>query len=105
MTDMPRIVRDRIALPEVEVSEIDLTNSEHRVDTVVGKSAKICADAWKYSVDDTDMEIACELFTYEPLKRFMIFTEDGMHRATVKSYKTAVASLNPNELIAFWSGH
>jgi hypothetical protein len=105
MTDIkPKILKDKANLPEVEISEINLTNSEFRVDEITGRSAKICSDAWKYSVDDTDMELACTLFDYEPLKKFMIFTEDGKHRLTVKTYKTAAACLNKGEVIVYFSG-
>ncbi len=106
MTDIkPKILKNKADEPEIEVSEMNLTNSEHRVDEILGKSAKICADAFKYSVDDTDMDVACTLFDYEPLKKFMIFDENGRHRLTVKTYKTAVECLNKGECIIYFSGH
>ena len=89
---------------ESKYNEIELSNDLNSKDRVVGKSAQICEEAWAYSTGGHDLKEALKLFKYDPYSRYMIFTEDGVHRATIRKLALAKQSLKEREVLVYWGG-
>jgi len=73
-------------------------------DIVRGYSAKLCHDAWAYSVDSRDNLKALKLFKLRPMSKFLIFNEDGKLVNSANSYREADKKRKKREVIVFWRG-
>lgn len=90
---------------EDSMNDIELSNDiERGVDVVRGYSAKICRDAWAFSINPTDKMRAFKLFRMKPKSVFLLFNEDGKMLRNFRTYKDASRKQGKREVIVFWGG-
>lgn len=86
-------------------NSIELSNDiENGADVVKGYSARICHDAWAYSIFVTDKLKALKLFKVKPSSVFLVFNEDGKMTGHFRTYRDADKKRTKKEVIVFWGG-
>jgi len=87
------------------LNDIELSaDVETGADIVRGYSAKICHDAWAYSIFSRDNMKALKLFKFKPMSKFLLFNEDGKMVGQHNTYRDADRKRKKREVIVFWRG-